>query len=163
MSQARRRSTGQALAEFAIVFPIFMLSVLILIDFARAIFVYSVISDAAREGARYAIVHGVIAATDNPPATGPGTGDPDGSINVVPQAKSFAFGLDQSALRVAVCWGYRCTVPPDCGAGTNTASSSVADVPVTVRTCYDFTAITATFLRQGTISLGAQSTLTVTH
>jgi hypothetical protein len=159
----RRRPTGQALAEFAIVFPLFILSVLILIDFARAIFVYSVISDAAREGTRYAIVHGVLAAGDNPPVTGPGTADPNGSTYVAPQAKAIAFGLDQSLLRVGVCWGYRCTIPPDCSTGTNTAVGPVPDVPVTVRTCYDFTAITASFLRQGTISLSAESTLTVTH
>jgi hypothetical protein len=161
----RRRgsSRGQALAEFALVFPVFLLLVLILVDFARGIFIYSVISDAAREGARYAIVHGTLAGTDNPPSTGPGTGDPDGATYVVPQAKAFVFALDESALKVGVCWGFGCSVPADCSTGTNTALSPVPDVPVTVRTCYDFQAITASFLRQGTIRLGAQATLTITH
>ena len=102
-----------------------------LVDFARAIFVYSVISDAAREATRYAIVHGVLAAGDNPPVTGPGTADPDGSTYVTPQAKAFAFGLDQSLLRVGVCWGYRCTIPPDCSTGTNTAAGPI---PPSIRT-----------------------------
>src|SRR5436190_24118651 len=96
---------GQALAEFALVFPVFLLLALILVDFARGIFIYSVISDASREGARYAIVHGTLADSDNPPSSGPGTADPDGSSYVVPAAEEFIFGLDKSAFTVGVCWG----------------------------------------------------------
>ena len=165
---------GQALPEFAIIFPLFLLIILLIIDVARAIFVYSVISDAAREGARYAIVHGSLSATDNPPVSGPGSGDPDGTVYVVPQSKAVAFGLDQTVLKVGVCWGAECVVPADCGVGTNTASSPAANVPVTVRTCYAFRPITFTpigFLfrffggngNPGQFTLGAQSTLTITH
>src|SRR4051812_38686345 len=87
----RRRSNrgrGQAVSEFALVFPLFLLLVLVVVDLARAIYVYAVISDAAREGARYAIVHGSESATDNPPVSGPGTGDPNGIVYVAPQAKA---------------------------------------------------------------------------
>ena len=163
MTRPRERGRGQALAEFALIVPIFLILALIMVDFARGIYTYAVISNAAREGARYAIVHGVLSAADNPPASGPGTADPNGSINVVPAAIANAIGVDPSRLRVGVCWGYRCTVPADCSAGTNTASNPIADVPVTVRTCYDFQAITASFIRSATLRLSAESTLTVTH
>jgi hypothetical protein len=166
--------SGQALSEFALVFPLFLLLVLLIVDVARAIYVYAVISDAAREGARYAIVHGSLSASDNPPVSGPGSGDPDGTVHVVPEAKAVAIGVDQSVLNVGVCWGFDCQVPSNCSAGTNTASSPVANIPVTVRTCYAFRPITFTpigFLLRffggnsnpAQFTLGAQSTLTITH
>jgi Flp pilus assembly protein TadG len=55
----RRRAgnrRGQALVEFALVMPILLLLILGLIDFARAWNVYQVITDAAREGARTAVI-----------------------------------------------------------------------------------------------------------
>lgn len=55
----RRRARGrrgQALVEFALVAPLLLLLILGLIDFARAWNVYQVITDAAREGARNAVV-----------------------------------------------------------------------------------------------------------
>jgi TadE-like protein len=173
MRRDARRGTGQAVTEFALIFPLFLLVVLLVVDLARAIFVYSVISDAAREGARYAIVHGTESATDNPPVSGPGSGDPDGSVYVAPQSKAVAVGIDQSVLNVGVCWGFGCQVPPDCRAGTNLANAPVANIPVTVRTCYAFRPITFTPIHflfslfgvnwNQTINLGAQSTLTITH
>lgn len=163
MNRRNARGQGQALVEFALVLPLFLLLALAMVDFARGIFIYSVISDAAREGARYAMVHGSLAAADNPPSTGPGTSDPHGTVNVVPKTRELAFGLDQSTLMVGVCWGFGCSIPSDCSTGTNTALSSVQDVEVTVRTCYAFQPITASFLQLGTLQLGAQATLTITH
>ncbi len=164
MKRRRGIRRGQALAEFALVVPLFLLLTLALVDFARGIFVYSVISSAAREGARYAIVHGSLAAADNPPTSGPGTGDPDGTLYVVPKTRELAFGLDRAAINVGVCWGDGCSIPATCvGAATNTANGPVPNVPVTVRTCYDFQPITASFLRVGPMRLGAQATLTITH
>ena len=56
----RRRSddprAGQALVEFALVAPILLLLLLGIVDFARAWNVYEVLTDAAREGAREAVV-----------------------------------------------------------------------------------------------------------
>jgi hypothetical protein len=171
--KGRTPRRGQALVEFALVVPLLLLLTFALVDFARGIFIYSVISNAAREGARYAIVHGNQGATpvgvtpvilpDNPPQTGPGTTDPNGIINVVPKTRELAFGLDQSALAVGVCWGDGCSIPPDCSTGTNTALGAIPDVPVTVRTCYAFQPITASFLRLGALRLSAEATLPVTH
>jgi Flp pilus assembly protein TadG len=52
----RRRDSGQALAEFAIISPLLLLLILGMIDFARAWGFYQVITDAAREGARTVVV-----------------------------------------------------------------------------------------------------------
>lgn len=58
-----RGQSGQALAEFAIVVPLLLLLVLGVVDFGRAWHAYQVITDAAREGARLAVV------ARTPPAT----------------------------------------------------------------------------------------------
>ncbi len=52
-----RRSPGQALAEFALVLIVLMLLVMGIVDLSRAVFIQSALANAAREGARYAIVH----------------------------------------------------------------------------------------------------------
>lgn len=54
------RSEGaQALVEFALILPIILLLVFGLIDVARAVEAENTLAFAAREGTRYAIVHGV--------------------------------------------------------------------------------------------------------
>jgi len=64
----RRRRRGQALVEFALVLPVFLLMVFALIDGARYVYMSSVLSQSAREGARLAAAEagwiGMTAATD---------------------------------------------------------------------------------------------------
>ncbi len=48
---------GQALVEFALVIPIFLLLLISLFDLGRAVFAYNTLTNAAREGARTAIVN----------------------------------------------------------------------------------------------------------
>jgi Flp pilus assembly protein TadG len=50
------RSTGQSLVEFALVLPIFLLLLFGLIDGGRLVYQHTVLSQAAREGARLASV-----------------------------------------------------------------------------------------------------------
>lgn len=52
----RTARSGQAIVEFAMIAPILLLMVFGLIDFARAWSAHHVIADAAREGARIAVV-----------------------------------------------------------------------------------------------------------
>jgi Flp pilus assembly protein TadG len=54
---SHRRTRGQGLVEFALVFPIFLLVVVALFDLGRAVFAYNTLTNAAREGARLAIVN----------------------------------------------------------------------------------------------------------
>lgn len=48
---------GQALVEFSLVIPIFLLLLVGLFDLGRAVFSYNTLTNAAREGARMAIVN----------------------------------------------------------------------------------------------------------
>src|SRR5262245_42155633 len=55
--RSRHRTRGQALAEFALVFPIIVLLFMAMFDMGRAVFVYNGLTNAAREGVRLAIVN----------------------------------------------------------------------------------------------------------
>lgn len=62
----RRTCTAQNLVEFAIVAPFLFLFVFGIIEFGWAFYVHSELTNAAREGARYAAVHGDLCG-EHPP------------------------------------------------------------------------------------------------
>jgi len=55
MVKKKDKSRGQSMVELALILPIVLLVVLGIIEFGRAFFIYTVVSGAAREGARYGI------------------------------------------------------------------------------------------------------------
>jgi Flp pilus assembly protein TadG len=55
--RTHRAGRGQALVEFALVIPIFLFILIALFDLGRAVFSYNTLTNAAREGARMAIVN----------------------------------------------------------------------------------------------------------
>jgi Flp pilus assembly protein TadG len=56
-SERTRRRRGQALVEFALIIPLFLLVLVAIFDLGRAVFAYNTLTNAAREGARTAIVN----------------------------------------------------------------------------------------------------------
>lgn len=52
----RRQRRGQTLVEFALILPIFILVLVGIFDFGRAVYDYNTISNAAREAIRLAVV-----------------------------------------------------------------------------------------------------------
>jgi Flp pilus assembly protein TadG len=67
-----RRGTGQGLVEFALVLPIFLLLLFGLIDVGRLVYMNSVLSQAAREGARTASVEAGWIGSSDPSCNQPG-------------------------------------------------------------------------------------------
>src|SRR5262245_7916055 len=69
---------GATLVEFAIAASVFLVSMFAVLEFGRALWVHNALSDAARRGARYAVVHQMNDATSvrnvvvfgNPEGTG---------------------------------------------------------------------------------------------
>ncbi len=53
----QRRYSGQSLVEFALIFPLAFFLITGFLDLGRAVFYYSSLTNAVREGTRYAIVH----------------------------------------------------------------------------------------------------------
>jgi Flp pilus assembly protein TadG len=61
----RNRGRGQALVEFALILPIFILVVFGILDFGRAVYAYNTISNASREAVRLGIVDQNETAVEN--------------------------------------------------------------------------------------------------
>jgi Flp pilus assembly protein TadG len=78
--------------ELAMVLPIVLVFILGSIDFAEAMYAYGTVSEAARTGARYAMVHGSMASSPVGPAAN------DATVESV--VRSNALALNPSALTV---------------------------------------------------------------
>jgi Flp pilus assembly protein TadG len=52
-----KKKNGQTLVEWALVLPVLLLMILGVMDLGRAVYYNSVVYNAAREGARYGIIH----------------------------------------------------------------------------------------------------------
>ena len=68
----RRGDRGQALVEFALVLPVFLLVFFGLLDMGRYVYLRSVLSQAAREGARLGSVEAAWVGSSDPSCNQPG-------------------------------------------------------------------------------------------
>src|SRR5438093_3909775 len=102
LQRQRTIRCGVSLVEGAIVFSVFLTLVLGMLDLGIGIFRYHLVSDAARHGARQAIVHGKL----GPPQMaqwGPTTIDVPASTTGVPLVdaiKPFLVGFDLSKTQI---------------------------------------------------------------
>jgi Flp pilus assembly protein TadG len=106
--------SGNMLLEFSLSVWILVLVTFLIFEFCMTVYTYSVLGDAAREGIRYAIVHG----TDNGSCSGPssGCGDTSGSnVTAVVNGYAAVSFHNTSAMTVTPSW-------PD---GTSTPASRV--------------------------------------
>jgi len=103
MIRRLRSSSGQGLVEISLVALIFIAIVVGVIEGGRAVWNYNTLAQAAREGGRYAVVHG--ARSSDP--SGPGTANftaPDQDAMVEEIVKRFASGLDEDNVEVSAEW-----------------------------------------------------------
>ncbi len=82
--RGRFTHAGQELVEFAITIPIFILLIMGIFDLGRGVYYYTLIHNAAREGARHGIVF------------------PDDSAGIISQARRILSGLDPTDVNVWV-------------------------------------------------------------
>lgn len=87
MSPCKRFVRGQSLVEFAILIPVLVLIVMVIFDLGRAVYYYSAIYNAAREGARNGVVTRNTAQMEN-------------------AAKNYAFGLSLDPATLTVVAAY---------------------------------------------------------
>lgn len=147
---ARSRSRGQALAEFALVLPLFLTIVLGIFDIGRVVWARNSLEDAAREGARYAIVHGdsigqscpvgpsasVFSTIPTASSTCPYPASSKQSVYDQVRAYAWAAGGRPSSCTttdsttsgpcITVCYG------TSCSGDTDVASTTIRGTPVTV-------------------------------
>jgi Flp pilus assembly protein TadG len=147
MTQRQVRSPGQALAEFALVAPIFFLVLFGIIEAGRFMFYYETLNNATREGARYAIVNGAnsLTCSTGPAAPDSTSCDPDGS-DVVDRTRAAAFGIPPAAVTVTPTW------MPDNGRGSR----------VKVRAAYTYSSLIP-LVPLPPVTVEAESTLVVNN
>ena len=129
---------GQALVEFAMIAPVFFLLVFAIIDFGRYVYYVQILNNAAREGARYAIVHGSRSLNPSGP---PSPSDPSGD-NVKAVVRDYSIGVTGSVpadFLVTVRWCLPTTSCPDDPPGTPDGDGTNArENTVSVNVTYQF-------------------------
>jgi TadE-like protein len=170
---SRRR--GQALVEFALVVPVLFLLFLGIVETGRLVFYLHTLNNAAREGARYAIVHGENALGGCPsgplaPTSSLTACDPSGD-RVRGVIIGAATSLDTSGLN----FGYpgdggfplywypdaNCTSPTDPGCPGSSKNNARGN-SVTVRLQYSYSPIML-LDAFGSITINAETTLVINN
>jgi Flp pilus assembly protein TadG len=115
--RAKRGWKGQAQVEFALTVVFVMILILGSLEMFVLIYTYSVLADAAKEGVRYAVVHGTGVGTAN--CSGPGGGGvtctdatANNVITKVTNYTSYSFH-DSSAMTVTPTYQDGSSVPPN--------------------------------------------------
>jgi Flp pilus assembly protein TadG len=90
--RTHEREQGQALVEFALILPILLLVLFGLFDLSRAVFQENTLAYAAREGTRYAIVHG--SASSDPSS-------PTNTADIAAVVRAAAVGVDNITVTVS--------------------------------------------------------------
>ena len=134
---ARTRRHGATMVEFSLVFLLFVVVLVALMEFGRAMWTYATIAHAARQGARYGMVHG--------------TANRATSYGVENAVKRNCIGLDASKVEVTATWAD----------GVAAAVVERGD-PVKVQVTYPFQFVAAGLLVEGgTIQMSSTTQMTV--
>ncbi len=132
LPRAMASSDGVALVEFALVMPVLILLLVGILDTGRAVNAYVTISNASREGARYASLN---------PTAAPSAIK---SSAVLPHAQQLD-PSDVTGIQVHVTYGNSNVTSSACPVATTTApptSSPPATIPVRVDVTYPWSAAT---------------------
>lgn len=165
----RPRSTGQALVEFSLVIPLFLSLLMGIFDFGRVVWASNSLASAAREGARFAIVHGgspmdpcpvgpLSLQYGDPPAASASCPYPAPSTQAIKNAALSAALAGGTSITVTVCYGVGCSGDADAAGATNARGTPVtvtvsSQLPLTVPALLGFT----------TFSVSGSSTMLVNH
>jgi Flp pilus assembly protein TadG len=163
----RRDPRGQALLEFALVLPIFLILLMGVIDVGRAIWAQNSLASAAREGARFAIVHGGSDTTACPvgptlrtnpaiPAASASCPYPSPSKQAIKDAVVAAVTAGGSSLNVTVCYGAGCSGDTDLG-------TNARGTPITVAVTSRVNLITPSLLGMSGFGISSTTTMVVNH
>jgi TadE-like protein len=160
---------GQAMVEFALVFPIFILLMVGMFDLGRVIWVNDTLATAAREAARFAIVHGAKSLCPVGPAPFGTVPDPSCLVSTSPSrqaikdvAQKWAAGTSAN-VTVSVCYGAVTSCAGD-------VDQVITPAPTTVRGTQVMVTVTSTvglslpsLVGFSGFDLSATSTMLVNH
>jgi Flp pilus assembly protein TadG len=169
----REKSRGQAMVEFALVIPVFILLMVGIFDLGRVVWVNDTLATAAREAARFAIVHGGSEGTLCPvgppattaviPAASASCPYPAPSRQAIKDvAQKWAAGTSAN-VTVSVCYGVVTSCSGDADQVINPPPTDArgTQVMVTVTSVVDLSL--PSFVGFSGFSLSASSTMLVNH
>ena len=166
------RDLGQSLVEFALVLPIFLAILIGMVDIGRAVWANNAVANAAREAARWAVVHGGSKENECPAGPPVTTGEnltqvvtpsttcpyPSPSREGVREvARAFAIA-GGTPMTIEVCYGIDCSGDTDAAGATNARGT-----PVTVRVTSEVPMIVPQLVGITQIPVSATSTMLVNH
>ncbi|MFL5755050.1 MAG: TadE/TadG family type IV pilus assembly protein [Chloroflexota bacterium] len=164
------RDRGQALVEFGLVVPVFLFILLGIVDFGRVVWANDSLANAAREGARYAIVHGGSDSTACPvgpvttnrattvPAASASCPYPSPSKQSIKNAVIAAAMAGGRSVNVTVCYGSGCSGDTDAAGAYNTRGT-----PITVAVTSTVDLVVPSVLGMSSFGIAGSSTMVVNH
>ena len=162
MEPLHHRPRGQSLVEFALIFPMFLVLLFGMLDIGRVIWANDALTNAAREGARYAVVHGgseLVACPTGPGVNTTPSGCPavgtDGKDPTRQAAQNYSIA-GGAGVTVYVCYGSGCTGNTDLGSNTR-------GTPVTVKVVSTVPTLTGTLLGLGDLAVSGSTTMLVNN
>jgi Flp pilus assembly protein TadG len=148
VNRVRRRAEherGNTLAEFAVVLTTAMVLIFGIIDFGRAMYVYHLVGNAARAGARYAIVRGSA-------CTAPGC--PADATSIRTYVRSLMPELNSAAVTVNTNWSN--------SSGCTTANNAPGCL-VSVNVVYDLSMFAVPLLPNITMHMNSTSQMVISQ
>jgi hypothetical protein len=165
-TRSRGRIRGQALVETALILPLFLVLMMGLLDLGRAIWATTSLASAAREAARFAIVHGGTFSTPCPvgtpsadaniPLPGPSCPFPSPSKQAIVNAATTAAIAGGSNVTVTVCYGAGCS-------GNTDTTNNARGQPITVVVSSTVNLVVPSLLGRTGFNLSGSSTMVVNH
>jgi len=164
-----RDTRGQSLVEFALVLPVFLLLLVGIFDLGHVVWSNDALTSAAREAARYAIVHGGSDSTtcpvgptlraDIPPVSADCPHPSPEKQSIKDAASRWLSGVGGN-VTISVCYGNVavCRTDTDEPGATNARGT-----PVTVSISTRVSLAAPSLLGLGPIGLSTSSTMTVSH
>ena len=138
--QVARRRNGSTVTELAFVLPIVLVFIFGTIDFSMIMWACGAVSEGARGGARYAMVHGEMSASPVGPTAN--------NTTVSDKVKTYAPALDTSRLTITSTWGW----------GNNKENS-----PVTVTVSYSCPLSVGKLVGLSSVTVSGTTTARITH
>ncbi len=133
----RNRRSGQSMVEFALTFALVLMLVVGIFEIGRALWSYTTVSFAARQAARYAIVHSDLGETGAD------------STSIDNAVKSNAIGLDPDQLVITKAW------TPD--------NSRGSQFTITVQYPVGFVAAPLFLQNRDGVTVGSTASYTILH
>lgn len=135
-----RRRRGTTVTELAFILPVVLVLILGSIDFGQVMYAYGTVSEAARAGGRYAMVHGSRSASPVGPTANDST--------VATIVKNNAPALNQAQLTITSTWSSGTNYPGD---------------PVSVTASYTCSLSVGRFIGLSSVTVTGTTTMRITY